>query len=332
MLENKKKEISPIFITGAWRSGTTLISRMLNNHPDLEITYDTVHFMRFSYNRYNPIKDKKNVKKLIIDTTKRLLERYNLKISPDEVLKIIDNKYNYEKIYDSLMKVFLLQKNKKKIWGEKTNLAWTKVPDFFKMYPKGRVLHIVRDPRAVLHSWKKFTKAPKNDYLDSILNCYDSMSKGIIYKEKYKQKRYQIIKYEDLVTNPERQLKTICKKFKIKFDKKMINANLFTDMHQNKWQANTIYKKMRGISKTAINRWNKGLYDWEIYLTETILSNLLSYFNYKISKQNKKIPIETIVDNIMKSKLVTSGLIVYLLTKKGFERYPSDPLIKKNWV
>ena len=332
MLINKNKEISPIFITGAWRSGTTLISRMLNNHPDLEITYDTAHFMRFSYNKYNPINDKKNVKKLIIDSTQRLYERYNLKISPNEVLKTINSKYNYSNIYNCLMKVFLLQKNKKKIWGEKTNLAWTKVPDFFKMYPKGRVLHIVRDPRAVLLSWKKFTSAPGNDYLDSILNCYDSMKRGIYYKKIFNKKRYKLIRYEDLVTEPHKTVKSICKKFEIKFEKTMLDSNLFTDMHGNKWLANTSHKKFDGISKVAINKWKSELNSWEIYITDLVHNKLLPSYKYKPIKSSiSSEQSELAIKNIEKSKLANNGILRYFITKEGFERYPSDPLKKENW-
>ena len=46
---------SPLFVTGTWRSGTTLISRMLNCHKDMDITHDTVHFLRYSFNKYNPM-------------------------------------------------------------------------------------------------------------------------------------------------------------------------------------------------------------------------------------------------------------------------------------
>ena len=37
MVENVQTiELSPLFITGMWRSGTTLISRMINNHPEFD--------------------------------------------------------------------------------------------------------------------------------------------------------------------------------------------------------------------------------------------------------------------------------------------------------
>ena len=333
MPKNKKKEISPILITGVWRSGTTLVSRILNNHPDLAVTYDTVHFMRFSFNKYNPIHKKKNVIKLINDTRKRLLKRYDLNICEKDVLKIINGKYTYQRIYDALMQVFLLKSNKKNTWGEKTNLVWTKIPNFFKMYPKGRVLHIVRDPRAVLFSWKKFTQANGNDYLDSILNCYDSMSKALLYKNIYKHKSYKLITYEELVSNPSLIVKSVCKKFNIKYDPIMLETKNFTDKHGNKWKANSIHKKrVMGISKSMINKWKKNLNNWEIFLIEAIMKDLFRHFDYKKTKTiaNEEI-IKKIIYKIEKSKLALDGIIRFALSKKGFERYPSDPILKINW-
>ena len=37
----------PILITGVYRSGTTYFSRILNAHPDLDVTYDSVNYFRF---------------------------------------------------------------------------------------------------------------------------------------------------------------------------------------------------------------------------------------------------------------------------------------------
>ena len=268
MNSNKLIDDSPLLITGAWRSGTTLISRILNNHPDLDVTYDSVHFLRFSLNKYDPINDRANVEKLISDTSLRLADRYGFELSVQETLKNLDGDYSYKAIYSAIMKTFLLKTSKKKIWGEKTNLAWTKIPDFFDMYPLGRVLHIIRDPRAVLLSWKKFTNAPGNVYLDSILNCYDSMKLANTYKNEFFDKPYALITYEDLVSKPHQTLELVSKIFGIDFDAEMLNTSKFTDLIGKKWEANSIHdENMSGISTSAINRWKDKLEPWEIYLT-----------------------------------------------------------------
>ena len=109
MSAEKMEEISPIFVTGAWRSGTTLISRILNNHPDLEVTYDTVHFLRFSHNKYNPITEVCNVERLIRDTSSRLNDRYQLELSVEETMKDLNGLYSYSSIYDAIMKNLFLK-------------------------------------------------------------------------------------------------------------------------------------------------------------------------------------------------------------------------------
>lgn len=326
-------ELTPLFIIGVWRSGTTLISRIMNNHPDLDVTYDTVHFMRFSYNKYNPISEFSNVRNLVLDINKRIKMRYNLKFDEKHVLDELKDNCKYSSVYDSIMRNFLLKKSGKKNWGEKTNLAWSKIPYFLEMFPKGMVIHIIRDPRAVLASWKKFTHAHGNDYLDSIINCYDSMQKSLEYTDQFLKHRYLFITYENLVTNPHDTIKKICKKLDIQYNNMMLDNSKFKSIFGDKWSSNSIYnEKLNGISNVMVNRWQTELEDWEILLTEIILNELLDEFHYSRSGIKKDVKlIDKAINEISKSELTSEGITRFLLTQKGFERYPSDPLIRKNW-
>lgn len=334
MVENVQTiELSPLFITGMWRSGTTLISRMINNHPEFDVTYDTVHFLRFSFNRYNPISDKKNVRALISDTKERLKKRYQLEFSVEEVLDDLSGTPNYASLYDSIMKNLLLKKSGKETWGEKTNLAWSNIPDFLEMYPQGRVIHIIRDPRAVLLSWKKFTNAPGNDYLDSVLNSYDSMAKAVEFDETYKSKRYVNIIYEELVTDPCGTIQRACHKLEIDYLDKMIDQPAFTDMHGKSWKSNSVHgQNMSGIYTDTLDKWKHGLNEWEIAFCEIITCDLLNKFGYEKERVNyKRSVINEAISELTKSNLAAEGLIRFLLTGDSFERYPSDPTDEKNW-
>lgn len=325
--------ISPIFITGAWRSGTTLLSRIINSHSDIHITFDTVHFLRFSYKKYEPINDFKNVSSLIRDTASRLDSRYNIKLDVNTVTNELSESCSYASIYNSIMKSLFLNGTAKTVWGEKTNLAWTSIPKFYEMYPEGRVIHIVRDPRAVLASWKKYTRAPGNDYLDSIVNCFDSMEKGLLYKDDYDSKIYQLITYEDLVVNPHETIESICASFSIDFSKKMLDTSLFTDNEGKAWKPNSIYNdEVSGISTALIGKWKTQLDDWEKYLVDQVMDGVLLKYNYSLSdvRVNDAL-LECAINKILDSKLAREGLLRFFLEGKGIERYPSNPTNPVNW-
>ena len=334
MSSREESKVSPLFITGTWRSGTTLLSRMFNNHPDIDVSYDTVHFLRFSFNKYNPISNADNAFQLIKNTSDRLKKRYQFDLEVREVLQSLEGQeLTYSSIYDAIMRSLYLYKSKKTGWGEKTNLAWTMIPSFFEMYPQGKVLQIIRDPRAVLSSWKKFTNAPDTDYLDSILNSFDSMQKSIDYKEMFSDRRYLSIRYEDLVEDPENTLGTICSKFEIDYNESMLDISTFKDLYGDAWKSNSVHNKnLNSISTSAINKWQGELEDWEVFMCDMVMGGMLKDFNYEpfnVTRNNEL--INKSVEMSKKSELVMDGLVRFTLSKKGFERYPSDPLVESNW-
>lgn len=328
------KTDGPILITGAFRSGTTLIAQIIKNHPKIEFIYDSVNFMRFSYDRYNPISNFDNVKALVNDIKERIAERWDMHFDDKEVIEMLQNQnVTYGLIYDNLMRELLFVNSEAELWGEKTTLVWTKIPAFFEMFPNGRVIHIIRDPRAILLSWKKMTNAPGNDYLDAILNCRDSMALMEEYKIRFKNKRYAPIRYEDLVNNSEKVLSEICNSLDLESDEKMLDSKTFTDKSGGKWTGNSMFKeKIDGISSKMVDIWKTKLEEWEIWLSDFVIGEYMEKFNYKKMeiKQTASL-IQKIIKEVQSSKLVTDGILYFLLTGEGYERFPSDPIDPKNW-
>ncbi len=306
---------------------------MLNNHKDVSVTYDTIHFMRFSYNSYEPITHEDNLQKLLSETKERIQSRYELSYDLNDVRLKIGSKYSYADIYDAIMHEFLLKSTGKTVWGEKTNLAWSRIPDFFHMFPEGRVLHIIRDPRAVLASWKKFTNAKECDYLDSIINTLSTMQKMYQYQAVFAHKRYASIRYEDLVSDSEFCLKQICDKINLNYDEEMLDHEAYRDLKNKPWKPNTIHSMdVKGISTALIDKWTEELSDWEIYLCELVCERYMKIFSYQLASIDvKKIDVDFVVEQITKSKLSNHGLLHYLLTDCGIERYPSDPKDSSTW-
>ena len=75
-MKEKFQSDQQILITGCYRSGTDYSSVLINNHPNLVITTYTTSFMRYSFNRYNPINKKENYIALLKEAKKRIKVRW----------------------------------------------------------------------------------------------------------------------------------------------------------------------------------------------------------------------------------------------------------------
>lgn len=311
------KNNSPIFITGTWRSGTTTLSRMINAHPDINVIYDGIHLLKYISDEDIKNKTLKNIKKKMQLINKFAKKRFEKKI-------VIINK-DLKNFYIETLNQ--LTNNNKKIKGEKSNVQWSKIPIFFKLFPKGRVIHIIRDPRGVLASWKKFTYAKGNRYLDSIFNCFGSLNSAIEYSKIFKNKRYVLIKYEDLISNPEIEMRKTFKKLDIKFHRNVINPKYYKSKKNKRWKANSSFKltSKRYFNIKSIDIWKKKLNDYEIFLIENILHDKMKFFKYK--KFQKKTALDKknydiIKNKFLGNKFLLSGLMDFLIFSKGQERVP----------
>lgn len=322
-----------VFVTGTFRSGSTLISHILRGSDELGMTYDSVHFMRFGYHKYG--KDSislENAYKLGKDFNHRLTTRFDRGFdltkyrSAVEKLKVI----RYSDLYDTIMQLYTENKN----WGEKAVLEWRSVPDLYEMFNDLYIIHMIRDPRDVLASWKNVTKAPGKDYLDAIANCYDSMLYAIQNAKKYPDK-YYVLKFEDLLDNPETEAKNLCKFINLNYDPKMIDADQFKSKvgKKGRWTPNTAFEeKIDGISKKPIGRWPEKLTSEEVFLCDMVNGKLMSKFGYE--KVNTEWDIRDVFNAVKvlhQSPFAYNGILNVVHCNKGVQRNPLDSLDSATW-
>ncbi|GAH06481.1 unnamed protein product, partial [marine sediment metagenome] len=76
-------------------------------------------------------------------------------------------------------------------------------PTFLTLYPEGKIIHLIRDPRDVLASYREFTIEPKYRYFDAVFTCLHSMNWTMTIGESLPKKNYYVLRHEDLITDPE---------------------------------------------------------------------------------------------------------------------------------
>nr|WP_170538871.1 sulfotransferase [Ruegeria arenilitoris] len=206
-----------IFCGGCPRSGTTLLQRIIGNHSTVfseqEFQYIPSHLVPF--------------RRAISDG-----------ISQHNVDRIVDHSSLDEACRAFVNTVFKtkLEEVGKQVFCEKTPANALFIPEILEMFPKATFVLIIRDPRDVVNSFR----GVRNRYLSKNLEppkFVRSIARSVRELNRYLDSsivaqrddpRVLIVYYEDLVANPEKEVRKICAHTKLQFEMKMLDIKQST--------------------------------------------------------------------------------------------------------
>lgn len=323
-----------IFITGTMRTGSSLVSNALSVHSKILILSDRVHFFRFIYKRYDPLNEN-NIHKMLLHQKARLYYRFGVNLDVNTILKNIKGrKFTYSVIYDEIMKYYL-RRTDKEIWGDDPALQWREIPLFLKLFPYGKVIHFFRDPRAVLVSWKKSSGLPNNGYLNSLFNSIDSLKFVKKLSDSLSAESYFPLKYEDLVSNPEKWIKKLCEFLNIDFEKAMLQPEKWESILKEtpvELGKSSFDGTVVGFSPKRANRWKEVIENWELCLVESLAGTLLIDHGYNLTKKKfSASDFALALEKIKQNDFLLKQLYKYLVRNEGTNKYPTEPTDYRNW-
>ena len=325
------KKIDTVFITSSYRSGGALLTKMLNVNNKIKVSSGTVNFFRYYFKKYDSIKKKSNYQSLINQFCIRLKYRFGINLDYNEIISQVNkNIFNYSDIYKLVCsKVF---KNKKcSIIGEHAVNEWRNISKYLKIFPCGKVIILLRDPRDIICSFKRTTIAKKNDYLISIFNYVDLINYTYALKKKYKKKIY-IVKFNELKKNSSITIKKVCKFLKIKYNHKMINEKYFKGIDDKKWDQSKIFSFSGKLKKQNVDRWKSIIAMEDLFLCEFIAKKQMKMMGLERSNKtlNKKV-INKGFNKLTSSNLLAESFIKWISTQQGNDKFPLDPTNPKNY-
>jgi hypothetical protein len=200
----------PFFIFGCPRSGTSLLTRMLDAHPDIAVPYES-HL----YNRIYPFLQRHC--DLTKPATREQVLRELLRTDPftrwtpapslTDTLAAV-SRPDFHGIVEGLLGAWTAQRGKTR-WGEKTpphTLCWRTI---LAGFPDLQVIHLVRDGRDVVLSHQAAPFGPKHayqvavrwgEYLDAAESARAALAPDAFLE----------LRYENLLARPEPELRRVC--------------------------------------------------------------------------------------------------------------------------
>ena len=203
---------------------------------------------------------------------------------------------------------------------------------FLSMFPNGQTFHIIRDPRDVVTSFKYKTFEKAEKYLDAVFATMHSMDSAILYKQFLPKDKYFLIKYEDLVVNPENTARSVCEFLHIEFSQNMVDKSTYTDKFGKPFDSvnwSSFSSKDEKVNKIPIGKWKDKLPKVEILIVEALLKKQMEYFGYESSCNRN--PIYSFISILNNNPILWERFNHFMNTGEGMEKYPVDPRNPINW-
>ena len=269
-----------IFIVGCGRSGTTMLGAMLGVGNNCITTPES----QFNMDIYRQLPDFDASKALNTLKYHKRFRIWELDISDyEDILSLCKNHHEFIYTLVSIYaKKFYPDKNAD-IWIDHTPANVRKCDILLKVFPEAKIIHIIRDGRAVAASHKKVNWG-KHYMPDMASHWLERVSLGLASQVKYPRSVMQV-SYEDLIQNTTGVLKEICSFADIDYTPNMERGEGFILPSYTRHQHRLVGTPP---NPSRMNSWKNELSKREIEIFEYGAGNLLRILGYEPIYSNPK--------------------------------------------
>lgn len=218
----------PLFIIGMPRSGTKLIRNILRRHPRIRISGAETEFFPWLVRvvaRSGDLSRRERFARFyddIVQLPHFVYKRSNGTLIPCERWFDACRTFDAEDIFESLVREEVgAYRGSGLIWGDKSPSYISEIPLLHRSFSSARFIHIVRDVRdytlSMQYAWGKDILRSAQRWTDSVRRARQD---GLDVRPNYTE-----IRYEDLLRNPEGELRKICEFLEIDFVVEIIDLD-----------------------------------------------------------------------------------------------------------
>jgi hypothetical protein len=171
-------------------------------------------------------------------------------------------------------------------WGNNAPRDIFNMEDIVSCYPNVKVVVCVRDIRDFLISYKDKWKITSPENKDRLKTLYHPVVTSLLWKSsmraietvrrKVPQENIAIVRYEDLVQEPDAMVRRVCEVIEEKFEENMLGV----DSNNSSSLVNA-----SGIFTSSIGRWREKLSNEEIWIAQRIAGEEFRKLGYTAERR-----------------------------------------------
>jgi len=291
-----------IFVLGYGRSGTTMMGRILGNHPEI--------YMFRELNFFEKLWDREGTQELTESEAVKLAARligingHGFDILKDfsefedrgrEIVDVIQESgraITPLEVYESFLMAATTE-NGKLIPCEQTPGYVFFIPEILELFPEARIINMIRDPRDVLVSrkkkWRQFRLRSDRVPVPRTMRTwahYHPISSSYLWKAAVKAAQPYVdsgqvlqVRFEDVLSDPEKELQRICD---------FIGVAYYDSMLQVPMMGSSFVKSTPekvGIDQSRTSNWQGGgLNSAELFINQTMTADIMKAYHFERAK------------------------------------------------
>lgn len=284
--------ISPVFICGHYRSGTSLLNHLLDGHAQvLALPIETKFFTAFipEWQKDGDAKSAlahslmRHLYPAIADDYHRhygqtdsetFISRFEERVPLNS-----NDPAQFLNTYVHTCQTFLPNPDTVTIWVEKTPVNEVFYDEIMQLWPDARFIHVYRDPRDLHH-----TVRARSDFPLHPRTTAHNWLRSIRYMRRNQKLagdgRYITLSYEELVYEPDEQMRRIAGFLDIPFDQTLLQPS--SGLGSTSWEGNAQHDSFSGVSTKSVGKWRTSPFLDEIQMVEMLCRSTMDELGYEL--------------------------------------------------
>jgi hypothetical protein len=273
------KKPSLFFIVGCPRSGTTLLRRLLDAHPQAAVAPETFFLHTFwnHRDRYPDLCDSDTFDRLLDDLFAHP-EIQKMNLSRDALRGALPpEERSWPAIFRALLSCFADAQNATHV-GEKTPLHVLYADTLRQWFPEAPLVHLVRDPRAVVNSWRRVPWSSGYRWRDA--EVWTQYVRAGRRAEAKHPSHVLSLTFEALVRTPAPTLQKVCAFLGVSYHEQMLAFHKTEPSTGAPSLAPWKQRALAPIDATVADRWRNELSTSAQAQVEAIACGEMQYWGY----------------------------------------------------
>lgn len=282
--------LRPVFVVGHPRSGTTLVQQLLSTHSDFWTGPETLLFSHVLFDE--ALLETKPLNADILPRAFDRLAKRSEIVLPDALQAELIARAQQQRLYASTLLVEIMEAVKPAgshapRFVEKTTLHVYSLPMIWRMFPDARAVNVIRDPRDVVSSPKRFKRfaAGSIEREQFVIELGRSWNRAIeAYEAIQSEARLISVRYDDLVAHPEETLARMSAHVGVETDLSALQR--FGEIQSQVTIKREETIKALNAADHLIDRremWKQRLTDREAHLIEMVCAEAMARHGYQPS-------------------------------------------------